>query len=383
MKSATDDRLSLEDFMTEYAVWDPMPLWDGRRYLLYMLVMDRSRGLSLGNFFTNENEIHVFESHDLCRWRHLGVAFQPSNRRERLCAGNAVLHAGRYWFFGSSTVEQLDDQHLDQRLFLAVSNDGVRFERVPDFHLEPDASIYPHASFHPDDGRMLFAWRDPWPWIDPASGKIYLYICTGGERWGVPSNVAVACADHVEGPYRVLGMALDPAVAAQDRDRPIFGEIERVNVIRHGGRFHLTFSCWKRLVDEVGIERCGQSPAALSDHTVYVMVSDSPQGPFGISRDVNPVVAGSHAGGFYGTTFFADQSGDLATIGWDSRSFRIETSRMAKLKFSPSSDGQSWVLRLYRPPWRLLTQLLGRVRRVVVRSIRRFVGAAPRPFAQQ
>ena len=259
--------MGLNDFALEHALWDPMPLWDGQRYLMYVLAMDRDRAMELGSFFTRENAIHVFSSTDSVSWEYLGEAISPRNPEERLCAGNVLLHEGRYWFFGSATVDQFDEDHLDQRLFLAVSDDGLHFEHVPDFRLEPDPEVCPHGRFHPVEGRMLFAWRDPWPLYDPATATFVVFVCTGGERWGCPPEVVMATSDTLAGPYVLHGSVLQLSDQKGAARASAFQEIERVNVFAAPDGFLLTFSCWRRLVDSALLSRNCEVDEPLTDFT--------------------------------------------------------------------------------------------------------------------
>lgn len=362
MKDGTDIGVSLQDFMVEHAVWDPMLVWDGRRYLMYLLTMNRASGLSSGSFFTNENRIRVFESADLDEWRHLGVAFEPRSAQERLCAGNIIYRDGRYWFFGSSTVEQIDDQHLDQRVFLAVSDDGVQFDAVPGFSLEPDGSAYPHRRFHPVDGRMLFAWRDPCPWVDPASGKVYLYVCTGGERWGVAPNLMLATADQLAGPYRLVGPVLQLPTDPGDGVTPVFNEIERASLHHDADGFTLMFSCWRHLVDERGLAAHTDIDERLSDASVYVARASTAEGPFRFAKAMPAVIDGSADTGFYGGALFSERDGRCSLLGWNWEHFQVYPRARARLVGS-AAIRQPWRVRPGPRPamdWLMPTRLLRR-----------------------
>lgn len=365
---------TLKAFMENHAVWDPMPIWDGQRYLLYVLAMDRARGVEFGSFFTRENAIHVFESMNLRTWRHLGIAFQARTPQERLCAGNAIYHESRYWFFGSATVDQYDDNHLDQRLFLAVSDDGVSYQEVPEFELEPDPRLCPHNRFSPLDGRMLFAWRDPWPLHDPASGRFYLFICCGGERWGRSPDVIVASADSLVGPYTLHGSALDVPLGFDAERSPAFAEIERVNVLAEGGRFYLAFSCWRRLVNTRVLEGNSRLTEALCDSSLYVAEAAAIGGPYRFNADRSPVGKGSQASGFYGSTVFSTDRQELKAIGWDRSSFRVDFTRSARVKLAPTGDGGVFLLGLRWAPHRAVALGMRRLRRRLAVSVKRSLG---------
>lgn len=359
-------KASLKGHMERHAVWDPMILWDGRRYLLYVLSMNLEKGLELGNFFTHENTIEVFESADLANWIHLGQAFRKQHERERLCAGNPIVHEGRYWFFGSATVDQVDDQHLDQRLYLAVSDDGLSYSESERFQLEPDPIQFPHNRYHPADGRMLFAWRDPWPMFDKKTGRFYVFVCTGGERWGRPPDIAVAVSDSVDGSYELIGSAFEmPGSSAGATFNPAFWEIERVNVFEVSGKYFMTFSCWQRLVNGDQIPSDRHIAPHINDFTVYVATSDSMEGPYRIEPHLNPIVQGSDKTGFYGTTFFRDQESEWRAIGWTRESFRVEFEKLRRL--SVTSKG-------HRTSFRITISFSRRVQHAVSRCMYRLTG---------
>jgi len=365
-----ESRSNLKDFVRKHAVWDPMPLWDGQRFLLYVLGIDRGRGEALGSFFTRENSIHVFESTDRNHWQHLGIAIAPRDANERLCAGNPVYHAGRYWFFGSATVDQYDENHLDQRLFLMVSDNGVDFRTVPEFSLEPDPDVCLHNRFHPDDGRMLFAWRDPWPMFDEQSGRFLVFICTGGERWGCAPDVVVAEAPDLVGPYRLLGSVLDLPTKCGGTSAPAFSEIERINVLAMNGRWYLTFSCWLRLVDQDVLAQYARVDESLSDYTVYVASSTSPIGPFGFIADRQAMLHGSSTSGCYGTTFFRSDEGVTLALGWDCPAFRVRPARIAQLQLQPTDSSDDADLALHWPWSQVLQMRASQLLRRGVRILR-------------
>lgn len=352
-------------FVRQHAVWDPMIIWDGRRYLMYVLTMVRVRALDQDSFFTCGNTIHVFESPDLATWRHLGQAIGPRSRQERLCAGSVLFHEERYWFFGSSTIEQCDERHLDQRVFVAVSDDGVNFQDAPIRGLEPDPVLCPHHCFHPVNGRMLFAWRDPWPLINAETGQVHVFICTGGERWGCEPDVALAVADDIRGPYRVLGRVLDLVSEAKNGG---FGEIERISVIPVDGGYALTFSCWRRLVDETRIPELSPQLLPLSDSSLYVATSARLEGPYSLSKTCAATVGSSDSTGWYGTTMFRLSGGGLAALGWGFANFCIDPSRTARLHRSKATSAAPLRLMLQ---WSLRQRVLRRLQTAYSKVLRR------------
>lgn len=344
----------------QYAFWDPMLVWDGRRYLMYVMAMDRREARGDSSFFNRENAIHAFESRDFKVWTHLGVAMQPRTSGERLCAGNVLYHQGRYWFFCSATIEQCGDQFLDQRLFLAVSDDGVHFEEDPEFSLEPDPRVSPHNRFHPVDGRMLFAWRDPWPIYDTLNRRFIVFVCTGGERWGRPPDIVAAVAEKLAGPYELVGSVLDFPMGGGQEDIPAFGEIERVSVTQAHGQYFLAFSCWHRLVDETVLREHAVLDESLTDCSLYVAKAPSILGPYQFCKEQSAVIGASNTSGFYGGTFFSGRDSAHYVLGWNFSDFRIETRGLLRLEFTESIPGQI-SLRFQVPIYRRLREFSRRI----------------------
>lgn len=103
-----------------------------------------------------------------------------------------------------------------------------------------------------------------------------------------------------------------PAANVRQQHRPLmlgdtsaFTEMERPQVMHHNGRWHLFFSCWKKLVDASWMRRMLQvTPwidADFTDSAMYHLVAAEPQGPF-TPFEKGVIVQGSGATGLYGTT---------------------------------------------------------------------------------
>jgi hypothetical protein len=364
----------LQRFVQQHAAWDPMLLWDGARWLLYVLAMPRG-GAHAGSFFTRDNYVHGFESKDLHTWRDLGPVIEPSGPDERLCAGNPIYREGRYYVFGSSTIRQFDRRHLDQRVFLAASTDGVHYRRAADFRLDPDPALYPHPCQGPD-GDMLFAWRDPFPFQDPLSGRHYLFICTGGERWGRTPAVAVAVAQRLTGPYRLLPDAIRLPYVDNAFGAPV-GEIERIQVQYHEGRYYLTFSCWHRLVDEAWLRTSYPRLGAVDDASLYVLESDRVAGPYTLPANC-PLVSGSSGSGLYGTCF-AWGGGRAFAVGWRTENYTVLVDGSPVTCWSRTKPNGQSNLRIH---WPLSREIIRRLRpclRAARHVLRPSTGIRPMP----
>jgi len=317
---------ALIKFYQHYAAWDPMLVRQGSRWLLY--VMAAKKGVDGDNFFTEPNHIHGFCSSNLSDWTDLGVIIGQAAEAGRLCAGYPIVENERVYFFFSSTITQLSTNFLDQRVFLATTEDGEEFVFEEQFSLLPTPELYPTRCFHPEQRHMMFAWRDPFCFRDPNSGKFYLFICCGGFRWGVPPNVAVAVADCVEGPYRLLPPAIEfPVKRSGDSLVMPLSEIERAQVHFHAGQYFMTFATWERYVNKPWFRDQLCANMEISDSTTYVLVANRPEGPYRF-HTAAPLVTNSERTGLYGTMFVPsiDRPDSLFAIGWHPGRFEVEVT---------------------------------------------------------
>ena len=231
--------------LNKFSSWDPMLLHDGKRWLLYVLTTNEI--INQDNFFTQDNYIHGFASENLNSWNswnNLNQILKRQNMNERVCAGSLIKENGIIYFFYSYTKE-ITKEILDQKILLATSVDGLNFKFVPEFSLLPDEIIYATNCKDQETGKMVFAWRDPYIFKDPKSDKYFLFICAGGDRWGIPPQVPVAVADSVAGTYKLLPSATKLEVNINNKLHIPFKEIERVQVIYYQDKYYMFFHCWK------------------------------------------------------------------------------------------------------------------------------------------
>ena len=298
--------------------WDPMVCYDGTYWWCYLLTTKLKH--SRTTFFTKHNYINLFLSNDFINWKIIGPVNIPKAPEELLCAGTPFWKDNKLYFFLSSTIKQYGEKILDQRVFLFSSKNGVDFEREDSLNLEPNPQHYATERYNPENGDMMYAWRDPYLFHDPASKKYYLYIVAGAIRWGIPPKVAVAVSDSKTGPYQLLPPALKFGPCDVYSPEIFFKEIERVDIHYRKGIYHLFFSTWAWNLSEKCKAYLAEKGIPPAHGNVYHFISDKPEGPFKINPD-SPVIVGSEFAHLYGTQIINDGVNDLL-IGWNPKDFR-------------------------------------------------------------
>lgn len=298
--------------------WDPMICHDGQYWWCYVLTVEPTPEMKF--FFTKDNYINLFVSKDCINWENLGPVNFPKTPNALLNAGTPLYKENKFYFFLSVTIKQFSLHLMDQRIFLLSSENGVDFEKIESFRLEPDPQFYATKRYDPENGNMLYAWRDPFLFHDPVSGKYFLYIAAGAIRWGVPPKVAVAIADSFLGPYKLLPPALDLGDYHVDDPRVFFKEIERVHIHYRNQKYHMFFSTWAFNLSETFKSYLNEKGIPAVHGNVYHFISDSPEGPF-VLHDETPVILCSTYAQLYGTQIINIGNHDIL-IGWNPKIFR-------------------------------------------------------------
>lgn len=175
---------------------------------------------------------------------------------------------------------------------------------------------------------MLFAWRDPFIFKDPKSGKYYLFICAGGVRWGVAPQVAVAVADSLAGPYKLLPPAAEPKISINGKPKMSLEEIERVQILYHRDKYYMLFSCWRNLVSPEMLKLAESLGYKITDSTIYVLSSDSIEGPYEFDLE-HLIVRNSSYTEFYGSYVLSslEKKGTTSLIGWYADKFEVNVTK--------------------------------------------------------
>jgi len=141
-----------------YFVGDPMPFYHDGVFHLYYL-QDENHHQALGGLGGHQ-WAHA-SSTDLVHWEHHPLAIAISEDWEgSICTGSVFSHEGVY--YGFHAVRKPD---YTQHLCLAVSQDGIHFEKVL-----PRPLASPGAEYNPRD------YRDPNVFQDPATGEFHMLV---------------------------------------------------------------------------------------------------------------------------------------------------------------------------------------------------------------
>jgi hypothetical protein len=144
-------------------VGDCMPFYHDGVFRLYHLI-DEGHHAALGGL--GGHQWGQISSRDLRQWEEHPIALPIRDPREgSICTGSVFFHRGTYHAFYAT---RLPD--WSQQLGLAISSDGVHFEKVL-FDLASPAPGY--ASEH---------YRDPVVFSDPATGEFHLLATALWER---------------------------------------------------------------------------------------------------------------------------------------------------------------------------------------------------------
>lgn len=212
-------------------VWDFWLVADGADQHVFYLQAPRSLGDP--RLRHHNATIGHAVSGDLRSWEVLPDALGPGRPGAwddgAPWTGSVVRADGewRLYYTGSSSVED----HLVQRIGVAVSDDLLRWERPLDHPIvETDTRWYERLGDGdwPDE-----AWRDPWVTADPASGELAALICARARHGPPDERGAVALARSRDGArWSVEAPVYHPG---------LFAQLEVPQVVTHGGRSHLLF----------------------------------------------------------------------------------------------------------------------------------------------
>lgn len=296
-------------------MWDPMLVRHKGRYLLLFLT-----GLTANKPFWNQGEIHAAESTDLREWNYLGPAITPRPEHPweacRIAAGSVFIENDTFYFFYSASDNRIP---FHESIALATSPDGRHWNRPETPILQFDSRFYSGALRMKNDiSDQPFEqhhWRDPWIVHE---GDTYHMFFTSAAREKKGESPWRGCVGHatataLEGPWECRPPVLVPV--EPESGEPIFMEVERTQVIRHDGWWHMFFSTmvfdgsmnpkWLSTVD----------PSRLTNSSLYHYRSRELTGPYEPVGQT-PVVPGSEHTGLYGINYMEDPDGHLYPYGW-------------------------------------------------------------------
>jgi hypothetical protein len=152
-----------------YFAGDCMPFYFENVFRLYYLLDENHHG-ALGGL--GGHQWTQASTHDLIHWEHHPLAIPITEAFEgSICTGSVINYQGRYYGFYATR-----RRDWMQHLSLAVSEDGVRFEKV-----QPNPLASPPAGYDP------LHYRDPAVFQDEA-GVFHLLVTACLQDWPIPGR---------------------------------------------------------------------------------------------------------------------------------------------------------------------------------------------------
>ena len=168
---------------------------------------------------------------DLVTWEFLGLALArgaPGSWDDKsLATGSVLSRDGRYWM--AFTGHKLDEPLFVQRVGMAVSDDLVRWEKLPE---NPTSEADPaHYELVSTGQRTLTHWRDPF--LLDTGEEVVQYVCARRTDGDISSRGTVGVA-------RSTDMRSWETLPPLEHD-PIAEEMEVPQVYAIDGRYYLVF----------------------------------------------------------------------------------------------------------------------------------------------
>lgn len=225
-------------------------------------------------------QIRAFYSRDGVDWHDAGPVFTDA-LGQREWAGSALYDDGDVYLYYTAAGEDDDEAELSytQRIAVAhggsiqTTDDGVTVEGpwTHEVLLEPDGKWYETEA---QSEGMIYTFRDPWFYEDPATGETYLLFESNApvgpddDRGDAESRMFNGC----------IGVAVSESGDPLDWElRPplldsiaVNQELERPHVLRHDGRYYLFISSHMHTF----------APGLAGYDALYGFVAESFTGPY-------------------------------------------------------------------------------------------------------
>lgn len=142
----------------DFFVGDCMPFFHDGVFRFFYLI-DEGHHQALGGL--GGHQWGQASTTDLRTWTHHPMAISITEEREgSICTGSVFYHDGLYYAFYATRIRD-----RSEHLSLAISQDGVRFEKTS-----------PNPFFSPPEGYKASAWRDPVVFRNPDTGRFHLLV---------------------------------------------------------------------------------------------------------------------------------------------------------------------------------------------------------------
>jgi beta-fructofuranosidase len=204
-------------------------------------------------------------STDLYKWEYIGLALYKGKPgswdSQKLATGSVIAHGGRFWM-AYTGIESVDGFWMP-RTGMAVSDDLYTWTKLEiNPTTEPDGTFYGSGSL---ERKISHSWRDPF--LMRNGDRFYQYICAR------PPNSSSAGIVGLASSPDLMDWSLEPPVEVAQFAR----ELEVPQIYRIGDLYYLVFCTTS---DRILPTIKAQTPDHLYRSSDYVMVAESPLGPF-------------------------------------------------------------------------------------------------------
>lgn len=204
-------------------------------------------------------------STDLLHWKYLGLVLKKGKPgtwdSQKLATGSVIAWADQFWM--AYTGIENSDGYWIPRTGMAVSSDLYTWTKLDtNPTTEPDGHFYDAGN---PEAKVSRSWRDPF--LLRSGDRIYQYICARPTDSSAAGIVGLASSSNLR------DWSLEPPAAVQAFARDL--EVPQIYPI--GSLFYLVFcTTTDRIISSVK----SQAPEHDFRSSDYVMVSESPFGPF-------------------------------------------------------------------------------------------------------
>jgi len=294
----------------QYRIWDPCWCrWKGQ-WWVYTLARTTKyhKDTSLPMFLRRSHAVG-FRSDDWKHWEFLGKVITSPRKYGVVNAGDVVPEGNILHLFLSHLDYHAGGKKMGQSLLYATSHNGkdFRLQRVP---FEPRLPEFNTIRRHEETGEWLHSCRDPYLFHDPRSGDWFMYVTTGGHRWGVPPRQVVARSVELGGPWTVRGVALDDPKWKGYR---VLREIERASVVYANGTYWML--AYGMYFSNRAMRLFADAGHPISRRSVCLWHADNPEGPFQFIEK-KPILMECDQAGLYWNDHEKGIAG-LGRIGWN------------------------------------------------------------------
>lgn len=187
------------------------------------------------------HDAHVSIGHaiskDLVNWKKLPTPLRPGKKGEwddlALWTGSIIKKGKTYYLYYTGRKKD-ENQWWIQRIGLATSQDLVHWQK---YDKNPILEADPRFYFMKNEKNRLgkiSAWRDPYVFRDPKTGKYYKTISARTKSRAKEYNACIALAESDD----LVNWKTQPPILSPG----IYDEMETPQIIFHNGLYYLFFS---------------------------------------------------------------------------------------------------------------------------------------------